>query len=196
MSDKPIINVKRSFSRAKKEVVEPINENIDVVETVEKKVRKPRMPKQIPVVEESIIVEEELNISVPDETQQEEENIIEIDNDFLSDLNNINFKFDDDEATASIKTETKNIIQSEKQKLSLEKQRIATEKENYKFNLLKEKEEAKLLKSTKTTKTDDDDNIYSNHPTEIMGRDKLVLLNKVKQYKSLFPEQLKVSKLK
>ena len=199
MSDKPIINVKR-FSRAKKEVLEPINENVESIQVekplIEKKVRKPRVPKQIPVVEESIIVEEEQEIPTPIPVEEDIITFNELDATFLEDLNNINFKFDDDEATATIKNENKNIIQTEKQQLQLQKQRIATEKENYKFNLLKEKEEAKLLKNTKSTKTDDDDNIYSSNPTEILGKDKHLLLNKVKQYKCLFPDELKTFKIK
>ena len=40
MSDKPIINVKR-FSRAKKEVLEPINENVESIQ-----VEKPLIEKK------------------------------------------------------------------------------------------------------------------------------------------------------
>ena len=196
---KPVVNVKRSFSRAK--VAQPdIDSDTIIPPSDVKKVRKPRTKK---LIEESIseeVIEEPIIIPTNhdniDNIDNDDTNFEDIDDNFLSELNNTNFKFDDDEATATIKNENKSIIQSEKQKLSLEKQRIATEKENYKFNLLKEKEEAKLLKSTKTTKTDDDDNIYSNHPTEIMGQEKRILLNKVKQYKSLFPEQLKTFKIK
>jgi len=115
------------------------------------------------------------------------------DNDFLTELNNINFQTDEKDV---IKPVNNGFVKSQKEMLQLEKQRILTEKEQFKFNMLKEKEEQKVAKSSKNKKTDDDEGIYSNTPTEVLGKDKLMLLNKVKQYKSLFPEQLKTFKIK
>lgn len=40
------------------------------------------------------------------------------------------------------------------------------------------------------------DEIFSDHPTEILGRDKHFLINKVRQYKALFPSELKGFKMK
>lgn len=41
-----------------------------------------------------------------------------------------------------------------------------------------------------------DDNIFSDEPTEIKGKEILVLLNKIAQYKSMFPKELKDFKVK
>jgi hypothetical protein len=42
---------------------------------------------------------------------------------------------------------------------------------------------------------DEQDNIYSNNPTPIVGRSVLVLLQKIKQYRILFPNELKAFKI-
>ena len=59
-------------------------------------------------------------------------------------------------------------------------------------------EAAQLKESKKRPKqTDEDaDSLFGGQPTEIMGKDKILLLRKAKQYKTLFPSELKTFKLK
>lgn len=49
--------------------------------------------------------------------------------------------------------------------------------------------------SKMTGKSNDNDSLYGD-ATPILGKDKILLLKKVKQYKSLFPEELKTFKIK
>ena len=61
-------------------------------------------------------------------------------------------------------------------------------------------ETARLKESKKVTKKrvddSDSDSLFGGVPTEIMGKDKILLLRKAKQYKTLFPAELKTFKLK
>ena len=50
--------------------------------------------------------------------------------------------------------------------------------------------------SKKSGKNEDNDSLIDEKGTEIHGRDKIILLKKVKQYKTLFPDELKGFKLK
>ena len=57
--------------------------------------------------------------------------------------------------------------------------------------------EAKLQKDNiKKAGGDNEDELFSGNGTEILGRDKIILLKKIKQYKSLFPAELKTFKIK
>lgn len=64
--------------------------------------------------------------------------------------------------------------------------------------LLQQKREAKRAnKGIKTTNNgDDNDSLFGGEGTPILGRDKIVLLKKIKQYKSLFPDELAKFKVK
>ena len=56
-----------------------------------------------------------------------------------------------------------------------------------------------LIKGNKTKsniKDDDNDSVYSNVGTQIKGRDNILLTSKIKQFKLLFPEELKAFKIK
>lgn len=65
-----------------------------------------------------------------------------------------------------------------------------------------QKENQKLLNKIKKKAINDDDvsvlsnDIFSKKPTEILGKDRRVLLAKIRQYKSLFPDDLKTFKIK
>jgi hypothetical protein len=59
--------------------------------------------------------------------------------------------------------------------------------------------EAQQLKESKRRpkQTDEDaDSLFGGEPTQIQGKDKILLLRKAKQYKTLFPTELKTFKLK
>jgi hypothetical protein len=63
------------------------------------------------------------------------------------------------------------------------------------------KENQKLMKKAKAKVNKDDVSVASNDlfskvPTEILGKDRRVLLAKIRQYKSLFPDDLKSFKIK
>ena len=82
-------------------------------------------------------------------------------------------------------------------------------KEQQKMIKEQEKEEKKNAKQNKEPKTErvsfsinestnetEQDSIFSDSPTEIQGRDKLVLLAKISQFRQLFPEKLKTFKIR
>jgi len=58
-----------------------------------------------------------------------------------------------------------------------------------------EKEQAKINRNNKT-KINSDSDLYSDEGTEIKGKEKLIQLHKIKQYKTLFPDELKTFKIK
>lgn len=58
------------------------------------------------------------------------------------------------------------------------------------------KEAKKSNKTKKTSSPPDDDGLFSNTGTEILGRERIMLLKKVQQYKTLFPDELKTFKVK
>lgn len=128
----------------------------------------------------------------------------------------------DEFAELNVSTFEKNItdkqLEKEQQKLHKiqereQKKNAAEEEKKYK-QLLKmqerlikaeEKENKKSKKSTKSNNVcfsmssdeeECDDNIFSENGTEILGREKMILLSKVSQFKQLFPEKLKSFKIK
>ena len=65
------------------------------------------------------------------------------------------------------------------------------------FNdIIKSKNKNKPLKPIKLNTYEDDNSLYSEKPTQILGKDKRVLLAKIRQYKNLFPDELKKFKIK
>ena len=101
--------------------------------------------------------------------------------DFLSDLNNQNYKDADEEPKPVIKPKVK-VVSEESE----------TYTEKYCKNLLEKAERGESRQS----KNDKFRGLFSNKPTEIIGKDKRVLLSKLNQYKLLFPDQLKTFKIK
>jgi hypothetical protein len=129
-----------------------------------------------------------------------EDNNINEDNDFLSDLNNVNFK------EPPTKEELKEKEKIEKIEKEERKQR---EKENNKFlktasrldldSLFKKaKQQSSITKPPKPQKSqyEDDSSLFDDKGTELLGRDKRMLLSKIQQYKSLFPDELGKFKIK
>ena len=84
----------------------------------------------------------------------------------------------------------KYLLEQEKEQI---KQAKINEKENLKLQKIIERESKK--KKTKVEPIEDDD-IFSDKPTEILGQEKTMLLNKIKQYKVLFNKELKTFKIK
>lgn len=133
-----------------------------------------------------IILTDEKKEESKDELKEEiTEDIIfdkPISNDFLSDFNNINFKSDNDKKE-EIKPEIKPVEIKPK---TAGKARIMLN------DLFNGKSNNTVVKKTKQIKDDDDnDGLFSEKGTEILGREKRELLSKIQQYKSLFPEVFK-----
>jgi len=169
----PKVNVKR-FSRSKivEEPLEPIIEE-PIIE------KKTRGRKKITIVEPEPIIEES--------TIEEEPETFEIDDNFLSELNSSNYqKEQEEEANREINL---------KQQKEAEKERTKQMKEQEKYVKEAEKERAKQEKVNKA-KINNDSELYSETATEPQGKEKLLLLHKVKQYKNLFSDELKSYKIK
>ena len=169
------INLRR-FSRSK--VDEDTNIiNPEQTEEAPKK-RRGRPKKQI----EDIDTEPERE-SEPE--RQIEDNISEvsIDNNFLSDLNADNFR--EPPTQQELKEEEKHYKEMQKQQKQYEKEQQ---------KLLKEmvKRQPKPVRS----KYEDDSSLFDEQGTEIVGREKRVLISKIQQYKNLFPEELGKFKIK
>lgn len=124
-----------------------------------------------------------------------EDNNVNQDDDFLADLNNVNFR----------EPPTKEEL---KEKEKIEKQR---EKDNNKFlktssrldldSIFKRAKTQGVPKPSKPLKPqksqyEDDNSLFDDKGTELLGKDKRILLSKIQQYKSLFPEELSKFKIK
>ena len=72
-----------------------------------------------------------------------------------------------------------------------EAKRYAREQKAYEREMMKQQNQA-----VKNLPKDEDDGLFDDKGTPIHGADKLVLLRKIKQYKSLFPAELKTFKIK
>lgn len=122
-----------------------------------------------------------------------EDNNINQDDEFLADLNNVNYR----------EPPTKEEL---KEKEKIEKQR---EKDNNKFlktssrldldSIFKRaKTQSTIPKTPKPQKSqyEDDNSLFDDKGTELLGKDKRMLLSKIQQYKSLFPDELGKFKIK
>ena len=171
---KPKVNVKR-FSRSKTE--EP--SELPIVD------KKSKGKKKV-----SIVVEEPLEVTEPiieDPKAEEIPETFEIDDNFLAELNNSNYQKEQEEEQQK--------EEKLKQNKELEKERIKQEKEHEKLIKQIEKDTSKQERTNKI-KINSDNDLYSDTPTEIQGKDKLLLIHKIKQYKNLFPDELKTYKIK
>jgi len=173
------INLRR-FSRSK---VDPdsniINAGLDEEAPKKRRGRPPRNKKI-----EDIDTEPEKE-SEPEAEPEVEDNIseISIDHNFLADLNADNFR--EPPTQQEMKEEEKHYKEMQKQQKQYEKEQQ---------KLLKEmvKRQTKPVKS----KYEDDSSLFDEQGTEIIGREKRVLLSKIQQYKNLFPEELGKFKIK
>jgi len=175
---KPKINVKR-FSRSK---VDSVETEEPIIEKKTKGRKKKVSINEEPIIEQPIIQESII------ETQEEEiPETFEINDDFLSELNSSNYQKE--------KEEEENKETLLKQQKEQEKERIKAQKEQEKYLRELEKEQAKINRYNKA-KLNSDSDLYSDEGTEIKGKEKLLLLHKIKQYKTLFPDELKTFKIK
>jgi hypothetical protein len=164
------LNIKK-FSRSKedKNDIEIIN-TTEIAPEVAPPKRRGRKPKAQPEPE---LIEPDVEIISEPEPEPEVELIEpdqEEDNDFLNDLNNENFIIEEKPTKGTPKEE-----QNESAKIM---------KQLFK----KPKKEPKLIR--------DDDSLFDEDATPILGKDKRVLVAKLHQYKNLFPDELKKFKIK
>jgi len=173
-NSKPKINVKR-FSRSK---VNTENNEEPIISEPKTRGRKKKVVIEEPIVQEPII-EEPIEEEIPES--------FELDDNFLSELNSSNYQKEQEEEL--------NREANLKQQKELEKERIKQQKEQEKYMKEIEKEQAKINRSNKS-KINNDNELYSDEGTHIQGKEKLIQLHKIKQYKTLFPEELKTFKIK
>ena len=180
------VNVKR-FSKSNiepKEINdEPIIEQqIEEPIIIKEKKARGRKPKTVAFVDEppteEIIVEP---VEPVEEIIDDHIEFVKPDpNDFLNELSSTNYINPEDEVKIN--------KESEKENIKREKELFKFQKELFK----QEEKEKKAIKKQISL----DDELYSDNPTEIMGKDKRILLTKVKQYKNLFSTELKSFKIK
>ena len=172
-NSKPKINVKR-FSRSK---VDTENNEEPIISEPKTRGRKKKVVIEEPIQEP--IIEEPIEELIPES--------FELDDNFLSELNSSNYQKEQEEEL--------NREANLKQQKELEKERIKAHKEQEKYMKEIEKEQAKINRSNKA-KINNDNELYSDEGTCIQGKEKLLLLHKIKQYKTLFPDELKSFKIK
>ena len=152
--NKPIINVKR-FSRSKKNIESESIEQPEIITEKKTRGRKKKVqiieeePIEDPIIEDPIIEDQIIESEVP------EVDSFELDNEFLSELNNSNFQKEQEE--------------EQNKEANLKQQKEAEKKE--------EKVNKKIINS--------DNDLYSEGAV-IQGSEKIKLIHTVKQYKSLF----------
>jgi len=175
--NKPIINVKR-FSRSKKNT-EPIENTVEEVKEKKTRGRKKKVIiNEEPVIEEPVIEEPVIEEPVIEEDIPEIESF-EVDNDFLSELNNSNYQKEIEEE------ENKENNLKQQKELLKEQERQRKEQEKYYKQQQKEAEKKSEKVNKKIIESDND--LYSEGAV-IQGSEKIKLIHKVKQYKHLFPE--------
>ena len=165
----PKVNIKR-FSRSKVEET--------VVDTPI--IKKSKSKKEVRIIEPEPEPEPEQIYSEP-EIEEEPEyypdyNPNEEDNDFLTELNNSNYK----EEVKQDKPKKEQLTDSEKLIQQFASGKIPKQKK------------IKEIRSS----FEDDDNLFDDIGTECLGRDKREMIAKINQYKNLFPDELKKFKCK
>ena len=124
-----------------------------------------------------------------------------------SESNSINYELEENESVNSFLAElgrdqyvakpTKTSIKNEEK--AQKKMLLEQERENKRQAKEAKREEVARMKEAKkrgNKQEDDNDSLFGGEPTEILGKDKILLLRKAKQYKTLFPTELKTFKLK
>jgi len=123
-----------------------------------------------------------------------EDNNINQDDDFLADLNNVNFR----EPPTKEELKEKERIQKEIEK-SQQKAAKAEKKSRLDLDSIFKRAKAQSVPKTpkpQKSQYEDDNSLFDDKGTELLGRDKRMLLSKIQQYKSLFPDELGKFKIK
>jgi len=123
-----------------------------------------------------------------------EDNNINEDNDFLSDLNNVNFKEPPTKEELKEQEKMQKEIEKSQQKMAKAEKKSRLDLDKL-FNRAKQQSTTKAPKPQKS-QYEDDNSLFDDKGTELLGRDKRMLLSKIQQYKSLFPDELGKFKIK
>ena len=125
---------------------------------------------------------------------------------FLDDLNNVNYTEVIPETKKPIKEDVKQIIKPtssfslDSNKLLDKIKKSSSTSSPSNFSLDSHSLLDKIKKNQKTDKpavnNDFDTSMFSQNGSEILGREKRILLTKIRQYKSLFPDTFKTFKIK
>jgi len=111
--------------------------------------------------------------------------------DFFSDLTNNNFPTKEENITIAIEEK-----KTKKEQQQEERQAQKAEQEQLKLIKQLEKEKLKQQKEVNKKGNTGNDEMFSEQGTEILGKDRRIYLNKLSQYKELFPKELKGFKIK
>ena len=122
----------------------------------------------------------------------EDNNNINQDEDFLSDLNNVNYREPPTKEEIKEKQKKEKEIEKANNKFLKTSSRLDLDKI---FNRAKTQSVPKTPKPQKS-QYEDDSSLFDDKGTELLGRDKRMLLSKIQQYKSLFPDELGKFKIK
>ena len=125
-----------------------------------------------------------------------EDNNINQDEDFLADLNNVNFKEPPTKEELKEQEKMQKEIEKSQQKMAKAEKKSRLDLDKL-FNRAKQ-QSSSMTKAPKPQKSqyEDDSSLFDDKGTELLGRDKRMLLSKIQQYKSLFPDELGKFKIK
>ncbi|MEI7670131.1 MAG: hypothetical protein WCJ33_08620, partial [Pseudomonadota bacterium] len=118
---------------------------------------------------------------------------------FLDDLNNVHYKEEIEEPKQKIKDVKPNKKESSfslDSKKLLDKIKKGSTSPSSSFSLDSHPLLDKIKKGKPQINNDFDSSMFSANGSEILGRDKRILLTKIRQYKSLFPDTFKTFKIK
>ena len=207
-----MVNIKlKRFSRSKVEQPEspkqepepqPDSPSYSPSDTQVKKQRGRPKKNKSDVTQQEFKPEAEPQQLEPEQPQQLELiNYDDFNNDtFLDDLNNVNYK--EESETKEIKKPKQEQIK--KPSLSLDSNKLLEKikkespiEKTSNFSLDSHSLLDKIKKGKPQTSNNDfDSSMFSANGSEILGRDKRILLTKIRQYKSLFPDTFKTFKIK
>ena len=196
------INIKR-FSRSKVDVIDS-EDDIQLTKEPEQQAKRGRgRPKKeikmiLPQVEQE--VEQEI------EQEQEQEILPTFENtdaiselsepDFLKEMNNVNYK--DEEKIIPIKKQKPEPVFTPATRVNVDN--IFAKVRNRGFKpapkIPAKTNNINTIPNNKKSKYEDDNSLFDDKGTEILGRDRRVLISKIQQYKNLFPEELNKFKIK
>jgi hypothetical protein len=175
---------------------------VPIIETKIKKTRgRPKKEKINDVQDSQQEVMKDIQEDIRPPTPQSENNIINYDDmddeHFLEDLNSMKFQNSETLKTISqpnINKPSTNLELLEKIK---NKNHLSSADKYISSSLSNESLLEKIkAKSKKAIKEDNNNSLFSKEGTEIIGKDKRILLSKIQQYKSLFPELFQKFKIK
>jgi hypothetical protein len=155
--------------------------------------KKKGRPKKVVVkkisepIKNDIDSEEDITLTEHNNNDNENnDNDIDINDDFndnfLNDFNNEHFLFIDP------------VEQKEKEKIAKESEKIMNKMEKNKKK--EEKEYSKYQNQPKKNVTFENEELFSDKGSELLGKTKRELISKLQQYKSLFPKELKGFRVK